>query len=34
MSITVNITREDFSYRGGGVELDCHPPHILNTLSS
>ena len=22
MSITVNITREDFSYRGGGVELD------------
>ena len=22
MSITENITREDFSYRGGGVELD------------
>ena len=22
MSITENITRKDFSYRGGGVELD------------
>ena len=22
MSIAANITREDFSYRGGGVELD------------